>query len=93
MLDQVTSLEPNGTWPLNLQTETYLESNSMMVEGERMRIRGKCDYTLWYGNKRGPVKEINLVLIETKRQRYAGSGGDDQALAYMGRWLWYALSI
>ena len=41
----------------------------------------------------GPLKEINLVLVETKRQRYAGSGGDDQALAYMGRWLWYALSI
>ncbi|KAJ5559685.1 hypothetical protein N7513_002084 [Penicillium frequentans] len=32
----------------------------------------------------GPLKEINLVLVETKRQRYAGSGGDDQALAYMG---------
>jgi hypothetical protein len=51
------------------------------------QAKGTCDYTLWYGDKGGADKAINLVLVEAKKLGLA-SQGDDQALGYMGKSLW-----
>ncbi|CAP82932.1 Pc15g00460 [Penicillium rubens Wisconsin 54-1255] len=71
LLDTVVPYPNNGQWPLNLQMETSLTSP-----------KGTCDYTLWYGDKGGADKAINLVLVEAKKLGLA-SQGDDQALGYM----------
>ncbi|KAJ5274182.1 hypothetical protein EN45_047290 [Penicillium chrysogenum] len=50
--------------------------------GKVYQAKGTCDYTLWYGDKGGADKAINLVLVEAKKLGLA-SQGDDQALGYM----------
>ncbi|CAI7626651.1 unnamed protein product [Penicillium viridicatum] len=82
MLDKVAPCPDYGTWPLNLQTETPLISRPFTLNGKVHQAKGTCDYTLWYGDKGGPDKAINLVLVEAKGLGLASSG-DDQALGYM----------
>lgn len=50
------------------------------------QAKGTCDYTLWYGEKGGVDKAINLVLVEVEAKKLSlASQGDDQALGYMGK--------
>ncbi|KAJ5535042.1 hypothetical protein N7527_001296 [Penicillium freii] len=69
MLDKIAPCPDYGTWPLNLQTETPLISRPFALNGK-------------YGDKGGPDKAINFVLVEAKKLGLASSG-DDQALGYM----------
>ncbi|KAJ5954236.1 hypothetical protein N7501_008515 [Penicillium viridicatum] len=71
-----------NTWPLNLQTETPLISRPFALNGKVYQTKGTCDNTLWYGDKGGPDKAINLVLVEARKLGLASSG-DDQALGCM----------
>ncbi|KAJ5479111.1 hypothetical protein N7530_004620 [Penicillium desertorum] len=45
--------------PLNL--------SSVPPRGTVYQVKGTCDYTLWYGDKSGAVKAVNLILIEAKK--------------------------
>ncbi|KAJ5259702.1 hypothetical protein N7524_008764 [Penicillium chrysogenum] len=56
--------------------------SSVSPKGKVYQAKGTCDYTLWYGDKGGADKAINLVLVEAKKLGLA-SQGDDQALGYM----------
>lgn len=58
----------NGHWPLNLQMETSLTSRPFPLRGKVYQAKGTCDYTLWYGDKGGADKAINLVLVERKER-------------------------
>lgn len=64
--------------------------SSVSPKGKVYQAKGTCDYTLWYGDKGGADKAINLVLVEAKKLGLA-SQGDDQALGYMGKSLWILL--
>ena len=87
LLDTVVPYPNNGQWPLNLQMETSLTSRPFPLRGKVYQAKGTCDYTLWYGDKGGADKAINLVLVEAKKLGLA-SQGDDPALGYMGKSLW-----
>jgi hypothetical protein len=71
------------TWPLNIQAETTLESQIVMVDGEKRKFRGLCDYSFWYGHRRKPEKAVHLVVVEAKRTGLL----DTQTLIYMGKCL------
>ncbi|KAJ6186645.1 hypothetical protein N7519_007946 [Penicillium mononematosum] len=82
LLDTVVPYPNNGQWPLNLQMETSLTSRPFPLRGKVYQAKGTYDYTLWYGERGGADKAINLVLVEAKKLGLA-SQGDDQALGYM----------
>ncbi|KAJ5636874.1 uncharacterized protein N7484_010187 [Penicillium longicatenatum] len=71
------------TWPLNIQAETSLESQIVMVDGKKRKFRGLCDYSLWYGDRRKPEEAIHLVVVEAKRTGVLDTGFS-QTLIYMG---------
>jgi hypothetical protein len=62
-MDEDDSMRVN-TWPLNIQAETTLDSQIVMVDGEKRNFRGLCDYSFWYGECRKPEKAIHLVVVD-----------------------------
>ncbi|CAI7638456.1 unnamed protein product [Penicillium glandicola] len=46
VLDEVMEPEAYDTCPLNLQTETNLESCLITIQGVKQKLRGNCDYSL-----------------------------------------------
>lgn len=92
VMDQLMSSEDSDeddgmsvdTWPLNVQAETTLESKIVTVDGKKLKFRGVCDYSLWYGHRNKPEKAVHLIVVEAKRGSYSGQGGFSQILIYMG---------
>ncbi|KAJ5515251.1 hypothetical protein N7527_006811 [Penicillium freii] len=72
----------SGTWVVMKPTSfSPTEDSFLAVITGVYQAKDTCDYSLWYGEKGGADKAINLVLVEVEAKKIGlASHGDDQAL-------------